>query len=97
MLEVLVGLSRRCAFIGGGYAPFWAWKLLENLRLHKASDPLTGRKADRVDEILETLIWRTYDRSGQGGFFPLRESTEDQTKTELWVQMNMYINEMLDE
>ena len=93
VLEVLVALSRRCAFTGGGYAPFWAWTLIENLRLHKASDPLIGRKADRVDDILEALVWRTYEFDGRGGFFPLKDATEDQTKQELWVQMNTYINE----
>jgi len=95
LLEVLIALSRRCAFTGGGYAPFWAWKLIENARLNKASDPLTGRKADRVEDALEAIIWRTYERDGQGGFFPLKETTEDQTKLELWVQMNMYVNEMV--
>ena len=97
LLEVLIALSRRAAFTGGGYAPFWAWKLIENLRLNKASDPLTGRKADRVEDILEALIWRTYEPNGEGSFFPLKNTTEDLRKLELWVQMNMYVTEMLEE
>ena len=97
MLEILIALSRRTAFTGGGYPPVWAWKLLENLKLNKASDPMVGAKADRVEDILEAVIWRTYEPDGQGGFFPLKHSTKDQTKEELWVQMNMYVTEMMGE
>ena len=35
-----------------------------------------------------------YERDGQGGFFPLKYPTEDQTKKEIWDQMNLYVNEM---
>jgi hypothetical protein len=94
MLEVLIALSRRVAWTTDRPAEFWAWQLLENLRLTKSSDPLTGRKAERVEEILEALIWRTYDMDGNGGFFPLNYPTDDQTKREIWDQMNAYVNEM---
>jgi hypothetical protein len=93
MLEILVSLSRRVAFTGGGNERQWAWKLLKNLRLTKMSDPLTEEQAKRVDDILETLVYRTYERSGRGGFFPLKDSLEDQTKIELWYQMNAYVIE----
>jgi hypothetical protein len=94
MLEILISLSRRVAFTAGGDERLWAWRLLKNLRLNKMSDPLTEEKAQRVDEILYALVWRTYDRSGKGGFFPLRDSLEDQTKVEIWYQMNAYALEM---
>jgi hypothetical protein len=93
VLEVLVALSRRVAFNAGGNASVWAWKLITNLWLHKCTDPLTRRKEDRIDDILETLIWRTYSPSGQGGFFPLKRPKEDQTKVEIWYQMSAYILE----
>jgi hypothetical protein len=94
ILEVLIALSRRIAFTAGGYAPIWAWQLIENLRLNKASDPLVGAKAIRVEETLYALIWRTYDRDGQGGFFPLNNTVDDQTKVEIWYQMHAYVNEI---
>lgn len=94
ILEVLVALSRRVAFTGGGDERVWAWRLLKNLRLNKASDPLTNEKSDRAAEILYNLVWRTYERNGQGGFFPLKHTTEDQTKVEIWYQMNAYVIEM---
>lgn len=94
ILEIVVSLSRRVAWTADGQPRPWAWHLLENLRLDKASDPLMDRKANEVDDILEALVWRTYDRDGRGGFFPLRQTVEDQTKQEIWHQMNAYVNEM---
>ena len=94
VLEVLVSLSRRMEFTVEGDARKWAGKLLENLDLHKMQDPLSKRKVELIEEILETLVWRTYDRDGVGGFFPLAWTEDDQTKVELWYQMNAYVNEM---
>ena len=94
ILEVLIALSRRVSWTTNQSPEFWAWQLLENLRLTKSSDPLVGRKAERVEEILYSLVWRTYDRTGEGGFFPLKYPQDDQTKREIWDQMNAYVNEM---
>lgn len=96
VLEVLIALSRKVAFTAGGYPEFWAWQLIENLRLDKAYDPLTEGTMNKVDSILETLIWRTYQRDGKGGFFPLSPDWvgEDQNKVEIWHQMNAYVNEI---
>jgi hypothetical protein len=94
ILEVLIALSRRVSWTTDRSPEFWAWQLLDNLRLTKSSDPLVGRKAERVEEILETLIWRTYEQDGNGGFFPLQFPQDDQTKREIWDQMNAYVNEM---
>jgi hypothetical protein len=93
VLEVLIALSRRAAWNGSGQAGDWAWKLIQHLHLQRSSDPLTGRKLKRVDDILYKLIWRTYEPNGEGGFFPLREPKEDQTKLEIWHQMSAYIIE----
>jgi hypothetical protein len=94
VLEILVGLSRRLEFSADGEANKWAWQLLMNLELHRFDDPLGIVERTRIDEILDGLIWRTYKRDGQGGFFPLAWPTKDQTKVELWYQMNAYIDEI---
>jgi len=94
LLEILVSLSIRVAFTAGGDAKDWAWTLLKNVKLSKASDPLVGNKANKVEDIIYALIWRTYERNGQGGFFPMKYSLKDQTKAEIWDQMNEYVNEM---
>jgi hypothetical protein len=93
-LEVLIGLSRRLEFAAGGTTRGWAWQLMLNLGLDEMSDPLTRRKVRRVDYILDTVIHRTYDPDGSGGFFPLTQPDEDQTKKELWYQMAAYIDEL---
>jgi hypothetical protein len=94
VLEVLIGVSRKLAFFDGGEPEAWAWQLLVNLGLDKMPDPLSKRKARKVDEILERLIWRTYEPDGTGGFFPLNRPTMDQTKIEIWYQMASYIGEI---
>lgn len=94
VLEVILGLSLRCAFNGGGYPPHWAWRLIENLDLHNMSDPVTRRKSDKIDDILETFIYRNYEPDGVGGLFPLTHPNDDQRKVEIWYQMNAYLDEL---
>jgi hypothetical protein len=93
-LEVLVGLSRRLAFIAGGDAPGWAWQLLTNLELHRMADPLSRYKQRKANAIMDVCIERTYSPDGQGGFFPLAWPDDDQTQIELWYQLNNYAEEL---
>lgn len=95
-LELIVGLSRRLAFIADGIAGDWAWILLGNLGFHSSSDPLNEYAHRYIDEVCDRVIWRTYEENGAGGLFPLGFSTEDQTKVELWYQMNAYVEENVD-
>lgn len=97
VLEVMIAVSRIVEFVAGGVAAEWAWRLIDNLGLNHFHDPLTRRNLERIDEILEALIWRTYERNGQGGFFPLIFPKEDQTKIEIWYQLNAYVNEIIEE
>lgn len=93
-LEVLIGLSRRLAFVAGGSAPGWAWQLLGNLELHRMWDNLSVRKQRKVIEIMDVAIKRTYAPDGSGGFFPLAWTDDDQTRIELWYQLNSYVEEL---
>lgn len=93
-LEVLIGLSRRLSFTAGGSAPGWAWHLLCNLELNRMSDPITPAKVRRAQKIMDTVIWRTYNPDGTGGFFPLAWPDTDLTKVELWYQLNAYVAEL---
>lgn len=94
-LEVLIGLSRRLAWgmSDKDNAPVWAWHLIKNLGLSKMSDPITVGKREQIDETLYGVIWRSYDRYGNGGFFPLKHTLKDQTKIEIWYQMQEYLIE----
>lgn len=93
-LEVLIGISRRMGFITSEEPSGWAWQLILNLELNRMRDPLSRYKKAKTDEILERVIWRTYERDGAGGFFPLTRPRHDQRKIEIWAQMNAYIIEI---
>lgn len=95
VLEVIIAVSRILEFVAGGQAQGWAWRLMDNLGLNLFYDPLTKNKQNRLNEILENLIWRTYERNGRGGFFPLISPEEDQTKVEIWYQLNAYVKEIV--
>jgi hypothetical protein len=93
VLEVLVALSRRVAWVASGTPEGWAWKLLCNLGLNKFRDPISNRKVQKVNDILYAVIWRTYAPDGVGGFFPLSDPIRDQRQVEIWYQMHAYVRE----
>lgn len=93
-LEVLIGLSRKMAFVAGESAPGWAYVLLQNLGLEKAYDPLSRRKQNQAQTTMATVMSRSYNPDGTGGFFPLSWPDGDQTQVELWYQLNAYIAEL---
>lgn len=93
-LEVLIGLSRRLAFIAGGEAELWAWQLIENLGFANFTDPLTEHKRRDIRERLTMVMARTYGPDGNGGFFPLNDPEEDQTQVKIWKQLQAYVNEI---
>lgn len=95
VLEVMIGLSRRLAFMTDGDARNWAWQLIVNLGFDRMHDPLSINKRNKIIDTLDVLIWRQYERNGMGGFFPLAYPVEDQTKVELWYQMHAFLNEQL--
>ena len=97
VLEIMIHLSQLLEFVAGGTAGEWAWRLIDNLQLNHVYDPLSIEQLGVVNNILENLIWRTYDYNGHGGFFPLINPQEDQRKVELWYQLNTYVSEIVQE
>ena len=93
VFEVIIARSRRLEFQAGGERELWAWQLFQNLGLGRMFDPLTVRNERKIDDTIEALMFRTYERDGTGGFFPLKHAKEDQTKIEIWYQMSAYIIE----
>lgn len=93
MLEMLIALSRRLSFQGEGEPRDWFWHLIDNLDLRYSDN--RRFPANRVEEILNRVIWRTYAPDGSGGLFPLRHPDRDQRDVELWYQLNMYLLERL--
>jgi len=90
--EMLLALSRRVSFLDDGTPAEWFWHLMQNLGLQVFHDRMQIDPAD-VDEILDAVIWRTYEPDGNGGLFPLKNPRMDQRKCEIWYQMNAYLLE----
>lgn len=95
MLEILVALARRLDFEVEEGVSYWFWKMMENLELERYNDRTIFAK-EVIDKTLNEVIFRTYKPNGHGGLFPLREPKEDQTKVELWYQLNAYLVENME-
>lgn len=94
MLELLIALSRRLSFEGEGEPRYWFWELVNNLQLDEFPDRDYDKSVEQfIDESLDKVIWRTYSSNGEGGLFPLRESSHDQRSVEIWYQLNAYLLE----
>jgi hypothetical protein len=78
MLELVIGLAYRCETIMDGSdseRPMsdWFWKIMRNAGLDAFDDGNFDTMDDsEVDEILDRIIERTYQRNGVGGLFPLK-------------------------
>lgn len=92
MLELMIAMSRKIAFEAEGTDHYWFWHLMENLGLNKYNDSRRFSEK-RVDDILDRVIQRTYKSNGEGGFFPLKETRNDQRDVELWYQISEYVLE----
>jgi hypothetical protein len=90
VLEMFVAFSRRAEFNTGESASDWFWEFLDNLGLKEFTD---GAEFDliEVEEILDRFVWRTYNRKGEGGLFPIGSPNGDQRKIEIWYQFCDYL------
>lgn len=94
MLELLIGLARRLAFLTDSKQDIWFWQLLENLNIEQSTDARYSEQTESyIDMILDKVIWRTYEYNGTGGLFPLVHPAEDQRNIEMWYQLNAYLLE----
>ena len=89
VFEMLMAFSKRCEFATDVPYIDWFWEFIENLGLRRYNDAANG--FDRVDELLYIFVWRQYDFNGVGGLFPLKETTMDQTETDVWYQFSHYL------
>ena len=92
MLEILIALARKLAFEADGRPAGWFWTMMTNVDLTQYSD--RRRFSDEmIHEVLDRIIFRSYNYSGEGGLFPLKEADRDQREVELWYQMCAYVLE----
>ena len=90
VLEMLIAFSRRASFETDRDPREWFWIFLTNLKLAELNDASTGI-SQKVSDILDKFIWRTYQKNGLGGMFPLTNPVHDQRKVELWYQFSEYL------
>lgn len=92
-LEVLIALSRWLSFEADEGEPAdWFWHMMRNLGLNVWNDRRHIPVED-VEDVLDRLMWRQYEPTGEGGLFPLSYPSEDQRKVEIWYQLNAYLIE----
>jgi hypothetical protein len=94
VLELLVGLSRKLAFEAEGRPALWFWQMMTNIGLADYDDRRNYSDTE-IEQVLDRVIFRTYDHNGAGGLFPLKEAKQDQRKVELWYQMSAYVLELI--
>lgn len=97
VLEMFIALARRAEDDimhdpdYGDRSGQWFWTMLQNLGLDVYDDYHWFEK--EVDRILDVFLHRRYEKNGIGGAFPVRKMTRDLRKTDLWWQMNAYLEE----
>ena len=98
-LEMIAGLAIRCEndimwVPDVDNTRQWFWDMLNNTRLEEYDNNNWNRKA--VIDIINMVIYRQYDYSGNGGLFPLRDPETDQRRVEIWYQLASWLNENYD-
>ena len=97
ILEMLVALARRTEYDimhdpnYGDRSGQWFWTMMQNLGLDVYDD--WHWFESEVDRILDVFLHHRYERNGTGGAFPVHGTSRDLRSTDLWWQMNAYLEE----
>lgn len=92
LLEMFIAFSRRAAFQTDTPSREWFWEFLANLKLNEYRR-VNLSDVSIIEDILDTFLWRTYDATGYGGMFPMRNPDNDQRKVEIWYQFCEYLDD----
>ncbi len=96
VLEMFVALSEKCEhfIMDNGEVDrtsSWFWLMMINLGLDMYDN--NNYNEESIRDIIDTFLDRTYLPNGYGGAFITMDTQRDMRDIELWVQLNMYINE----
>lgn len=99
VLEMMMALAIRCeeSFMHdpdiGDRTREWFWRMLANLGLATMRDGYFDgeERSRRIDDFIN----RRYDRDGNGGLFTVPDCTKDMRTTEIWAQMMLYLNTII--
>lgn len=98
VLEMMAALAFRCEEQIMSNAEYgdrtgqWFWSMIESLGLSGMDDLHFDKPS--IDEIIDIFLHREYSRNGKGGLFTVKNPKYDMPNTEIWYQMNYYINEL---
>ena len=82
---------------GGNRTAFWFWTMVWNTGLNPLR--FTDEYFDHecivcLDDSIDKAVSRRYKFNGEGGFFPLKTVPQkDMRRTELWYQMQFWVEE----
>lgn len=99
ILEMMLALARRCENQimanpdVGDRVGQWFWEMIVTLGLGKMDDD--NFDYDTAKKIIRKFLRRTYRKNGEGGLFRINDRSKDMRTTEIWYQMNWYLNELL--
>lgn len=94
VLEVVMAVSGRVAFMTEEDSGRWFWQLIDHLGLSECTDDRWSRATlNKVRTTLVKFVNRSYEPNGHGGLFPLNHPAEDQRDVEIWYQMSAYLLE----
>lgn len=100
VLEMMVALAKRCeddimySPENGDRTRVWFFTMIKNLGLDIYYDENFDCKSQaNISRVIDIAVNREYSENGDGGFFPLKNPSQDQTKVEIWFQMVAWLNE----
>lgn len=100
VLEMLVAFARRIESDVmwnpeiGDRSHVWFWLMIDNLGLTGCdNEHYDEEKDDQITHVIDNFMGRRYFKDGFGGLFPLKKSSKDQRKIELWYQMQAFFIE----
>ena len=97
VLEFLIAFAKRASFDTDIPLNTWFWDFITNLKLDEFRRIGRGAIANQdiytIEDILYTFIWRQFDPNGEGGLFPMVNTTNDQRKIEWWYAFSEYLDE----
>ena len=96
VLEMMIALSMRCEDVvydpeEGDRVAIWFWTMIDNLGLMDMDNEGFDRAYCR--DVIDDLLDRCYERDGRGGLFRTINTHINMRKSEIWYQMQTWIEE----
>ena len=99
VLEMMIALACRLEnqlmedlFVGPRFGR-WFKAMLASLGLRYETDGYFDE--NYVDYIIQSFLKREYEEDGDGSLFRIRDHNVDMRRLEIWMQMNIYLRELL--